>query len=100
MSSTGYIKDGKYIRTTNVPVGEMVATQQSTWKQGDHHRQRFDHAAEIIQPYLADGSPNPAMIEAWPEDAVIYGFLPGEVELGPERIEAAKPAHGATAWGE
>lgn len=102
MSSTGYIKDGKYIRTTKVPIADMLTPQQSTYKQGDHHRQRFDHAAEIIQPYLADGSPNPAMAEAWPEDAKRYGFLPTDPNdvMSPEAIEAAKPAHGAIPWGE
>lgn len=100
MSSTGYIKDGKYIRTKQVPVADMLTPQQSTYRQGDHQRQRFDHAAEIIQPYLADGSPNPAMIEAWPEDAERYGFLPPTGEMSAERTEAARPAHGARAWGE
>jgi hypothetical protein len=100
MAATGYIKNGKYYRTKQVPLDQLVTPQQSTWKQGDFARQRFDHAAEIIQPYLADGSPNPAMIEAWPEDAERYGFLPGSGELSAERIEAAKPAHGAKAWGE
>lgn len=100
MSSTGYIKDGIYHRTQKIPIADLVTPQQSTYKQGDHHRQRFDHAAEIIQPYLADGSPNPAMAEAWPEDAVRYGFLPGEDVMGPERIEAARPAEGAIPWGQ
>lgn len=100
MSTTGYIKNGKYIRANRVPLDQLVTPQQSMFKQGDFQRQRFDHAAEIIQPYLANGDPNPAMIEAWPDDAERYGFLPGTGEMSAERQEAAKPAHGAKAWGE
>jgi len=100
VSTTGYYKNGKYYRVAEVPVAQLVTPQQSTWKQADHARQRFDHAAEIIQPYLPNGDPNPAMIEAWPEDAERYGFLPSAGEMSAERREAAKPAHGARAWGE
>jgi hypothetical protein len=102
LSATGYIKNGVYYRTKQVPVEELSAGQQTMWKQGDHGRQRFDHAAEIIQPYLPNGDPNPAMIEAWPEDAKRYGFLPTDPNdvMSPEAIEAARPAEGAKAWGE
>lgn len=75
MSTTGYILNGVYHKAERLPLDEMVTPQQSTFKQYDHARQRFDHAAEIIQPYK-DGKPNPAMIEAWPEDAALYGFIP------------------------
>lgn len=100
MSSTGYIKDGKYYRATIVPIDKMVGGQQTMWKQADFGRQRFDHAAEIIQPYLPDGSPNPAMIEAWPEDAKRYGFVPIDPNdvMSPEAIEAAKPAESLESW--
>ena len=98
MSSTGYIgKDGKYVRATRVPVSTMVEPLTSTWKQGDHHRQRFDHAAEIIQPYKLDGTPNEEMIEAWPDEAVNYGFLPGELLHDPD---AARSAEGSTPYGQ
>lgn len=97
MSTTGYIgKDGIYHRVKKVPVGELVTAPTSVHKQADHAKQRFDHAAEIIQPYDHDGNPNPAMIEAWPEDAVLYGFLPGELEHDPAAAEAA---HGSRPWG-
>lgn len=72
----GYILNGIYHKTTQVPVDKLVANQQTMYKQGDHARQRFDHAAEIIQPYGPDGRPNPAMIEAFPDDAAQYGFIP------------------------
>lgn len=77
MASTGYIKDGKYIKADKVPLSEMVIPQQTMYKQGDHARQRFDHSAEILQPYVKE-KPNPKFIEVYPDESVQYGFLPGE----------------------
>lgn len=76
MSSTGYIKDGKYYKAEVVPIEQLVTVQQSTYKQADHSRQRFDHAAEILQPYDHKGEPNKAFIEVNPEAASRYGFNP------------------------
>jgi hypothetical protein len=98
MSSTGYLDSaGHYHRASKVPLAQMVQPLTSTWKQGDHHRQRFDHAAEIVQPYTWDGKPNPELIEVNPDEAVHYGFLPGELNHDPE---AYKSAEGSTPWGE
>lgn len=97
MSSTGYIKNGVYHKATKVPIDKMVIPQQSMWKQGDHARQRFDHSAEILQPY-SGGKPNPKFIEAHPDDAVNYGFLP-RTEPGPT-LESDTPAHGSIPWGQ
>lgn len=99
MPSTGYIgRDGKYHRVANVPLDKLVIPQQSTWKQGDHSRQRFDHSAEILQPYDHNGKPNPKFIEASPEAATDYGFLP-RTQPEPER-EGLRPAEGSIPWGQ
>lgn len=96
MASTGYIKNGKYIKVQKVPLGKIVAPQQSTFKQSDHTRQRFDHSAEILQPYDHQGKPNKSFIEADPDAAEQYGFLP---KSGPAS-EHAPPAGGSVAWGQ
>ena len=76
MRSTGYIKNGKYIKSSKVPLDKMVLPQQTTYKQSDFAKQRFDHSAEILQPYDRYGKPNPKFIEASPEAAAEYGFIP------------------------
>ena len=98
MPRLGYIdSSGHYHRTANVPIADLVVPQQSTWKQGDHYRQRFDHAAEIVQPFTWDGKPNEQLIEVNPDEAVHYGFLPGELMHDPD---AARSAEGSTPWGQ
>lgn len=79
MSTKGYILNGKYIKSDTPPMDKLVSTQQTMYKQHDHARQRFDHSAEILQPYTLDGKPNPAFIEASPKAAIEYGFVPKEV---------------------
>lgn len=76
MSTKGYILNGVYHKADEAPLEKMVTPQQTMYKQHDHARQRFDHAAEIIQPYTLDGKPNPQFIESNPDAAVRYGFLP------------------------
>lgn len=76
MATSGYILNGVYHKRADVPLKKMVNTQQSTYKQSDHAKQRFDHSGEILQPYTIDGKPNPKFIEAWPDAAVEYGFIP------------------------
>jgi hypothetical protein len=95
MSSTGYIKNGVYYRAEKVPIDKLVIPQQSMFKQGDHARQRFDHSAEILQPYDHNGKPNPKFIEASPEAAEDYGFLPRTTPL-----PVIEPAHGSIPWGQ
>lgn len=98
MSSTGYIKNGVYIKVTKVPLENIVQTQQTMFKQGDHARQRFDHSAEILQPYDHTGKPNPRFIEANPDAAAEYGFLPSNEPQGPR--ESDTPAVGSVPWGQ
>jgi hypothetical protein len=76
MSSSGYILNGVYHKARVVPLDKMLIPQQSTFKLADHARQRFDHSAEILQPYDHNGKPNKKFIEANPDAAVEYGFLP------------------------
>jgi hypothetical protein len=80
MGSTGFVKNGQYIKADEVPLESLVATQQTMYKQHDFARQRFDHSAEILQPYDHKGKPNQKFIEAFPQAAIEYGFLPGEVK--------------------
>lgn len=94
MSATGYVKNGVYHNTEKVPIDKLVIPQQSMFKQGDHARQRFDHSAEILQPYVGD-KPNPKFIEAHPDAAEEYGFTP---RTSPAPNVA--PAHGSIPWGQ
>ncbi len=74
MPRIGYVINGVYHRTTDVPLADMNAVQQSTWKGADHDKQRFDHAGDIIQPFK-NGKPNEEFINLYPEAAVDYGFV-------------------------
>lgn len=76
----GAIIDGVYYPRATVN-SLLHAKQQSTWKQHDHDRQRRDHAMELIQPYNRDGTVNDKFIEAMPEEARRYGFLPNDDTL-------------------
>ena len=74
----GYILDGKYHKGTK----NLTPSQQSTWKQHDHDRQRSDFARDLIQPYTIDGKPNEKFIEAFPvESKEVYHFIPSDEEL-------------------
>lgn len=75
MPRIGYVINGVYHRTTDVPLAKMNSVQQSTWKGADHDKQRFDHAADIVQPYK-NGKPNEEFIGLYPEASVDYGFVP------------------------
>lgn len=69
MKSTGFIgKDGKYHRGSQ-PVGEANSSLYKSW---DHDRQRREHARDIIQPYLPNGSINPEFEMEYPEEAKNY----------------------------
>jgi hypothetical protein len=72
-----YVKNGKYYKGA-VHLSTMVKPQQTMYKQHDHARQRFDHSAEILQPYKGN-KPNKDFIEVYPDESVSYGFLPGEI---------------------
>jgi hypothetical protein len=74
----GYILNGKYYRGDKP---DMRVVQNTTYKQHDHRRQRLDNAREIIQPRNRDGSPNEHFLQAYPEEAKEYGFLPTDDQL-------------------
>lgn len=74
MASTGYVLNGKYYKK-KPDLKEMQSIQQSTWKEGDHDRQRREFAADIVQPYKGM-KPNQEFIDLYPDAAADYGFLP------------------------
>lgn len=102
MASSGYILNGVYHKAQKAPLQKMVRIQQTMYKQGDHARQRFDHSAEILQPYDHTGKPNQKFIEAYPDAAAEYGFLP-KTELGPRESDTPMPGDpnfgGSKPWG-
>jgi hypothetical protein len=98
MANSGYVLNGVYHKVKKVPIAKMVRTQQSMWKQGDHARQRFDHSAEILQPYDHKGEPNDKFIEAYPEAAVEYGFRPNTNPAPPRESDIT--AQGSIPWGQ
>ena len=75
MASTGYIIDGKYYKVKS-DLHKLQSPQQSTFKHADHDRQRFEFAADIVQP-RKNGKPNPEFIDLYPDAAVEYGFVDG-----------------------
>jgi hypothetical protein len=97
VASKGYVLNGVYHRAQQVPMNKLVRTQQTMYKQGDHARQRFDHSAEILQPYDYKGNPNQQFIEAYPEAAAEYGFLP-KAELG-QPLASDTPQPGQPGYG-
>lgn len=105
MASTGYIKDGVYHRAKVIPLEKIAKGQQTMYKQGDHAKQRFDHSGEILQPWTVEGKPNTKFIEAYPDAAADYGFLPKrEIKkidpLGPSTTPnpGEKGYGGSTPW--
>lgn len=102
MASKGYVLNGEYHKSEPAPLASMVKTQQTMYKQGDHARQRFDHAAEIIQPYTIDGKPNPDFIEVNPDAAVEYGFMPRTEPEAPRQSDTPMPGQegfgGSVPW--
>lgn len=103
MSTRGYVLNGVYYKAKKVPLEQMVATQQTMYKQGDFARQRFDHAAEILQPYNHKGEPNEKFIEANPDESVAYGFLPSTEPPAPKASDTPQPGDpnfgGSIPWG-
>lgn len=67
-------------------MAELVTERSVNWKQGDHDRQRQDHKADLIRPYLANGDPNPEFIQQYPEESKhVYHFIPDDDEIAKER---------------
>ena len=73
MASTGYVIDGVYHKV-KPDLQKLKSVQQSTWRQADHDRQRFEYAADIVQPRRG-GKPNQEFIDLYPDAAIDYGFV-------------------------
>lgn len=65
----GYIDANGVYHHENVTMAEVVPRKTSVWKEADHDRQRADHAAELVQPRLSNGQPNPEFIRLYPDEA-------------------------------
>lgn len=77
--------DGKFY-SGQPKMAEIVPQATSVWKQSDHDRQRAEHKADLIRPYLDNGQPNPDFIEVYPEESqTIYKFIPTDETLSKER---------------
>lgn len=72
----GILIDGKYYRNKkpgDVRRAAPVIANQSDVFQRTSEYQKFDR--ELVQPYLADGTPNPEFIKHYPEESKEYGFI-------------------------
>lgn len=74
MSGTGYILNGKYIRTT-APSSAIAPRRQPGAKEFEAEADRQRFARDLVQPYLPNGKPNPEFITALPKEAERYGFV-------------------------
>lgn len=72
MPRIGFVINGKYYKQ-EPDLSSMQSLQNSTWKEADHDKQRFDHAADIVQPFK-HGKPNQEFIDLYPEASKDYGF--------------------------
>lgn len=76
--------DGKFY-SGQPKMAAIVPQKTSVWKQGDHDRQRQDHKADLVRPYLPSGEPNPEFISLYPEESkTIYNFIPTDEEISKE----------------
>lgn len=67
-------------------MASMVPDRTTVWKQSDHDRQRQDHKADLVRPYLPSGEPNPEFIELYPDLAeVTYHFIKSDEEISKEQ---------------
>ena len=73
--STGYILNGKYIRTPAVPSGAVAPRRQPGAAAFEADTQRTEFARDLVQPFLANGKPNPEFIDALPKEAERYGMV-------------------------
>lgn len=77
--------DGKFYSGKPKMV-EIVPARTSVWKDSDHDRQRADHKAELVRPYLPNGDPNPEFIALYPEESKhTYKFIPTDEQLSKEQ---------------
>lgn len=78
----GYIDGFGQYHTGNIPLHEAVPRPTSVWKQSNHDDQRANHQADLVQPYLRNGEPNPAFIELYPDESKeTFKFIPTDEEL-------------------
>lgn len=76
--------DGKYY-SGQPKMANIVPQNTSVWKQSDHDRQRQDHKADLVRPYLPTGEPNPEFISLYPEESKeIYKFIPTDEQISKE----------------
>lgn len=75
MSGTGYILNGKYIRTSNTPSSATAPRRHPGAKEFEAEADRQRFARDLVQPYLPNGKPNPEFITALPAEAERYGFV-------------------------
>lgn len=82
----GFIdQHGKYHAGTP-EMQQMVPVKTSVWKQSDHDRQRQDHKAELVRPFLPSGEPNPEFIELYPEESInTYKFIKSDDQISKEQ---------------
>ena len=78
MSGTGYIINGKYVRTKNVPGSAKVPRRQPGAKEFEAQLDRERFAKDLVQPYLPNGQVNEEFIRALPKEAERYGFVKKE----------------------
>jgi hypothetical protein len=74
-SSTGYILNGKYVRSGTVPSQVTVPRKHVLQKQFETNEDVQRFKKDLIQPYLPNGKPNPEFIDAYPKEAERYGFV-------------------------
>jgi len=77
--------DGNFY-TGQPKMASIVPEKTSVWKQSDHDRQRADHKADLVRPYLPTGEPNPEFIELYPEESKhTYHFIPTDEQISKEQ---------------
>jgi hypothetical protein len=77
--------DGNFY-TGQPKMASIVPQKTSVWKHADHDRQRADHKADLVRPYLPTGEPNPEFISLYPEESKhTYHFIPTDEQLSKEK---------------
>lgn len=71
MSGTGYILNGKYIRTSDIPAEAVNPRQQPLLKAYEMDRAVEQFRRDFTQPRI-NGKPNPAFVKAYPEESRQY----------------------------
>jgi hypothetical protein len=77
--------DGKFY-SGQPKMASIVPDRATVWKQSDHDRQRQDHKADLVRPFLPTGEPNPEFIELYPDLAQnTYHFIKSDEEISKEQ---------------